>query len=343
MKILITGGCGVVASNLANIYLNNEHQVDIIDTADQPRHQFAKNLLQARYNTDQLTIFEKSIQECSFDKLEQYDLIIHAAALTNIPQSILEPQQDFNSNVIATQYLLERLRHCGKKIPTIIFSSVKPYKVDNISFKKEGKRYVWTDANLFHDNIWGIRENHLLAPDEPYAGNKAAQSLISQCYAISYDLPIVIFRFSNLYAPMKTRLNHGWLTTFCIRHALEQEIRIEGGGYQVRDMLHYKDIYNAINLAVKHIDRVKKQIFNIGGGEENSVSILEAIDLLEKISDRKVKTIQAEGRKFEDPIFITNYTKFSKITGWEPKVSVKEGMTQIYNWAVENKELIKEL
>lgn len=344
MKILITGGLGVIGSNLSLMYLSDGHDVHILDVANQKRHVFAKNMV--RKNYPYTIIIEEKLEGYQIKDLESFDLIIHCAASTNIPQSIIDPVTDFNSNVLATQNLLEQLRLTKKKIPTIIFSSVKPYQVNDLPVLADQTRYRWDDkvpGDVLSEYNNGIDESFTLSSEEPYGATKAAQSLMSQTYAIAYDLPIVVFRFSNLYAPGNPKAGHGWLTTFCIKHALDQQITIEGTGFQVRDMLNYLDIYSAINAAKDNIEKTQRQIFNIGGGYENSISVREAVYLLKEVSGKEANYKFGVGRKFEDLIFITNHFKFSNLTGWKPKVSVKEGMTQIYNWAIANKDMIKDL
>jgi CDP-paratose 2-epimerase len=333
MKYLLTGGLGVIGSNISKLLLQQDHQITIIDPGEEPRHQWVKNNLKSLYK-DKVEIRLERLEYSTLKDLETYDSIFHLGARTGIPSSKDFPVDDFNSNILATHNLLEKLRTCARKIPTIITSSVKPYAVHTLEFETLGERNVWKKK-------WfaGIDESFPLSFDENYAATKIAQSAIAQAYAKSYDLPIVVFRCSNLYGPAMCKgAKHGWLTHFCLSAILNKSIEIQGSGTQTRDMLWFSDVYSAGKLAMEHIEKCKGEIFNLGGGRENAISVLEAANLIGEILGRKVETTFGPGRKFEDPIFITDYNKFKTITGWESKVKVKEGIEKIIEWAEINKQ-----
>lgn len=339
MSILITGGLGVIGSNLALQYLENDEKVTILDIANQPRHEFSLAQIRAQYPGIKPPL-RQDLASCSISNIEQYDAIIHCAASTSIPGSVIDPITDYNSNSRATFNLLEQLRLSKKKIPTFVFSSVKPYQVDHLAVFTHGDRYYWER----NPDSLGISETNPLSPKEPYAANKLAQSTLAKSYAISYDLPIITARFSNLYAANAyPKNNHGWATTFAISAALDREIEIQGTGFQVRDMLFVDDIHTAVEAAFENISATQKEIFNIGGGDLNSVSVLEATKMLEKIAKKPLRIKYGPGRTNEDPIFITDHRKFSSLTGWHPKVSVEQGLTRIYDWALSTKSAIEAL
>ena len=320
MRVLITGGLGVVGSQLARTIKD----VIIIDAAEEPRNRWLiSQLPYAKIYMHRLETFKELP-----NVLKNVDAIVHCAAHTGIPHSVDNPDDDWISNVDATRYLLECLRQSKRDIPTVVLSSIKPYRL-NFKSHRVGNRYAFND-------IKGVNEDCPLEPDEPYAASKLAQSALAQAYAHSYGLPIVTIRFSNLYGPAPCHgPRHGWLTWFCISKALNQTVNVTGNGYQTRDVLYTHDVTNAIKLALRYIKRTKGQLYNVGGGIENTVSVNEAVKLL------GLKTVKVKARKNEDKIFVTDYSKFNKHTGWKPKVNVLQGIARVYDWAFWNKEKLR--
>lgn len=337
MKVLITGGFGVVGSFFAKRMLNEGHQVHVIDSCEQSRNEWLR---------DQLVLHPSAAQNLSYTivRMEQMDLsnateadlILHAAAHTGIPHSAESPGDDWASNVDATRVLLDALRVAKASVPTVVLSSVKPYRVQDIPAVEQGKRYVPREPFL------GVNEDFPLEPDEPYAASKMAQSALCMAYARSYNLPIVTLRCSNLYGPAPCHgPRHGWLTWFCISAALGIPIEIQGTGLQVRDMLHASDVADAVITSATHMSAVQGNVYNIGGGYANSTSVLEAATEIGKLTPIEVR--HGPGRPHEDPIFVTDYRRFERETGWRPRVSLRDGIQEVLSWAFANSEALKKI
>jgi CDP-paratose 2-epimerase len=327
MKILITGGLGVIGSYFANMM--KDHDLTIIDSAEEQRNYFIKNRLSQHINFR----IEK-LETADLSNIGSYDLVLHAAAHTGIPHSVIDPDRDWTDNVDATKNLLDALRATKTPPNTIVLSSVKPYKTDN-DCQIIGDRYVWKQDRI------GFNETTELEPDEPYAASKMAQSALCMAYARSYNLPVTVFRCSNLYGPAPCHgPRHGWLTWFCVSAVLGRSIEIQGNGCQVRDMLFASDIGTAVLSANQYMNQLQGKVFNIGGGQKNSVSVKEAAYLIKKILP-ETQLIHSQGRDHEDLIFITDHSRFSDITRWQPQVSVQQGIKSIINWAKSNKQALQ--
>lgn len=338
MKYYITGGLGVIGSCFAKHVLEQGHEVVILDAAEEDRNKWMANYLTSNYKN--VKIFMERMETSKFKELEACDFILHAAAHTGIPHSVIDPVDDWLSNAEASRNLFEHLRKLDKKIPTVSLSSVKPYRVHDLPYRvsDHGTRYVWED-----DNRVGISEKHLLEPDEPYAASKMAQSALCMAYARSYDLPITVFRCSNLYGAAPSHgPRHGWLTWFCLSAVLGRYIEVQGTGLQVRDMLFSDDVNSAVLSAFNNIQNCQGNVFNVGGGAKNSVSVIEAVRLIEEVHG-KVNIKYGQGRKHEDLIFITDYSKFNQSTAWEPQVNVVDGIAKILAWAERNKEAVQKM
>jgi CDP-paratose 2-epimerase len=342
MRYLVTGGLGVIGSAAVRHLLDAGHEVVVIDAAEQPRNEWVARRLEAHPGADRLNIYPQRLETLELAPLvEQAEFVIHAAAHTGIPHSATDPSDDWASNVDATRELLEALRHCPRRVPTVIMSSVKPYQLTH-----DPAAVSWMPGSEWE----GIDESAPLVPDEPYAASKAAQSMLAMAYARSYALPITTLRFSNLFGPGPCHgPRHGWLTWFCISAATGRPIEVQGGGEQARDMLYADDIVAALLAALHGLGQrggmdgasLAGRVFNVGGGKKNVVTVRQVAKHLQSATG--VRIIEAPGRQHEDRVFITDHRQFSSATGWYPRVLVFDGARRVLNWALENAEELREL
>lgn len=326
MRVLVTGGLGVIGSTIARRLIEAGHDIAVLDAAESPRNSWIETEL-VKVGVDPLSIRHTRIEAIDItgdmDLLREVDAVIHCAASTGIPHSVLNPDDDWRSNVDATRVLLEALRK--HPVPTVVLSSVKPYAVP-------------------HDIVarGGLREDDQLYSDEPYAASKASQVHLCTAYARSYDLPIVTFRCSNLYGPAPCHgPRHGWLTWFAICAAIGRPLEVQGTGKQTRDMLHADDVYAACVAAIENARRLSGKVFNLGGGYSNRISVAEAAaELVAMAGTGEVRT--APARAMDDDHVFANTGAFLKQTGWRPLVGVRDGMRQVFEWAREHRyELTK--
>ncbi len=317
MRVLVTGGLGVIGSCIVSHLWRAGHANTVIDACE------AKRNIWTQFHTDvpDSMAFIARIErnpDAVAREVKLADAVIHCAASTGIPYSVINPDDDWQSNVDATRVLLEALRKHPK--PTAILSSVKPYRVPSDIIERGG-----------------LREDDVLEPDEPYAASKAAQSMLAMAYARSYDLPIVTFRCSNLYGPAPCHgPRHGWMTWFAISAAIGRPIQVQGSGNQTRDMLHADDVYTACMAALENADRLKGRVFNLGGGANNRISVIEAAQLLHELTG--VEIVRGPARAMDDDHVFANYGAFLKETEWRPLVGVKEGLMSVLEWAQEHRE-----
>lgn len=334
MRYLITGGLGVIGSLIAKSLDSRGNELILVDDGKDRRHEmndssFTKS---ERVGISGSRLGNAYPGESGPNPFGTCDRILHAAASTGIPYSGQAPLDDWSRNVDGTLEVLEAVRANPK--PTVILSSVKPYSTAGLAAIERDDHYMLSGS--------GVNESAMLVPDEPYAASKAAQSLVAQAYARTYDLPIIVFRCSNLYGPAAPHgPRHGWLTWLCIQAALGWPIEIQGSGKQTRDMLFWSDVESAAMAAWEMLEagRAKGEIFNIGGGYRNMVSVLQAVEVLRSFG-ANVTTRSAPGRKHEDMLFVTEHSRFTMATGWAPRVSVRDGMADIYQWACMNRDAL---
>lgn len=322
---LVTGGWGVIGSCIARRLLEAGNHVGILDSCEEPRNQWTREKLGTKVGNAFCDHFPRRIEHIDHDTLtrlvDSADAVIHCAASTGIPYSVGNPADDWERNVDGTRALLNAVRATGK--PTVVLSSVKPYRVPTFLGQ-------------------GLSESEILEPDEPYAASKAAQSMLCMSYARSYELPIVTFRCSNLYGPGACHgPRHGWLTWFCISAAIGRPIEVQGTGNQRRDMLYADDVFSACMLALDHARELRGEVYNLGGGLANVISVGEAASALSGASGAKV--VSGPARAMDDDAVWVDYKKFAMATGWHPEVDVEDGMERVYQWAKANADDLREL
>jgi CDP-paratose 2-epimerase len=329
--VLITGGLGVIGSLYARHLMGHGIDVSVLDPAPEPRNDWMLEVLRERSRISDGKLLgvvrlplQNALREDLTDLLSAVDGVLHAGAHTGIPHSEIDPDDDWRSNVDATRHLLETMRALVRPPPTVVLSSVKPYRV-------------------FHASL--LTEQTVLEPDEPYAASKAAQSMLCMAYARSYGLPIVCFRCSNLYGPAPCHgPRHGWLTWFCIQAALGWPIEVQGTGKQSRDMLHSNDVNSAVDLAFAKIHQIKGKVFNLGGGIDNVVGVEEAAKECVRLGGGSASyAMSGKSRKNDDEVVTTDCSAYREATGWAPKMDPWSGMGQIVVWAQKNEEKLQEV
>ena len=219
----------------------------------------------------------------------------------------------------------------------VIFASTnKVYgNLQDIKLKESGTRYDFVQARKRE----GVDEGRNLDFHSPYGCSKGAGDTYARDYARVYGLKTIIFRQSCIYGERQFgNEDQGWVMHF-VRKALKgEQISIYGNGKQVRDILYIEDLLDAYDAAVRKIKVSSGKVYNIGGGFNNSISLLELIILLEKNLKSKIPVEFNDWRDGDQKIFISNNKKLSKDLGWKPKVGIKKGLFQLIKWAKETED-----
>ena len=337
-KILITGGAGFIGSNYACRRILDGDDVTIYDNLS--RNGAKENLewISSKTNDKPFNFIEGDIRD--YDKLKSAvggkDILIHLAAQVAVTSSVSDPKFDFSVNAVGTFNVLEAARVCGKK-PLVIYASTnKVYgEIEDIPVVEEETRYSFKDLPA------GVTEKQLLDFHSPYGCSKGCGDQYVKDYSRIYDIPTVVFRQSCIYGKRQFGIeDQGWVAWFVIAAVIGKPITIYGDGKQVRDLLFIEDLMNAYDLVIERKESTKSQIFNIGGGIENSVSIWREFGpILEKIHGEDIPVKIEEWRPGDQKIYISDISKVKNYLGWSPKISVEKGLSLLYHWVAENKEL----
>ncbi len=340
MKYLITGGGGFIGSNLTHTLLQRGDHVIIFDNFSRNGSKSNLAWLQ-KMHTKGLTVVVGDIRD-DFKKLvplvKKVDVVIHLAAQVAVTTSVENPSEDFEINAFGTFNLLEAVRKAGNN-PIVLYSSTnKVYgELEDIETQETQTRYAFVSMKS------GVTEERNLDFHSPYGCSKGTADQYVRDYARIYGLRTIVFRQSCIYGPRQFGVeDQGWVAWFIIALTLKKNITIYGNGKQVRDLLHVDDLVNAYDMAIKNIEKTKGQIYNIGGGNKNTISIwYEFKPLLEELFKKKIKVKFADSRPGDQPIFVSDIRKAEKDFGWKPKIPVEKGIEKLFMWIQENKNLFR--
>ena len=261
------------------------------------------------------------------------DLILHLAGQVAVTSSVIDPITDFETNARGTLNILESVRLSGHN-PIFIYSSTnKVYgALEDIAVTESTTRYV------FNTLRFGVAETRGLDFHSPYGCSKGAADQYVRDYSRIYGLNTVVFRQSCIYGPHQHGVeDQGWVAWFMIALSQGKQLTIYGNGKQVRDLLHIDDLLSAYDAAARHIKTTKGQIYNIGGGPKNTLSIWhEFKPLLERLYKRTITPKFSDWRPGDQPIYISDIRKAKKDFGWLPKTNVSTGIQSLFHWIQKN-------
>lgn len=336
MKILIIGGCGFLGSNLASGVLRRQHELVIMD-----------NL--SRVGADSNLAWLRSLGPLTFrhgdtrnaidvDRIfseERPEAIFHLAGQVAMTTSIAHPRLDFEINAIGSFNVLDAVRRICPDSPVLYSSTNKVYgDLEWVAYTETSTRYV----DSLHPN--GLSEQTPLDFQSPYGCSKGTADQYMQDFARAYGLKTIVFRHSSMYGPRQFgTFDQGWIAWFCQQAMLtkagrlKEPFTIAGNGKQVRDVLEASDMERLYFAGIEHIDTAKGQVFNVGGGMENSLSLLELFAILQELLHCQLNYTKLPPRYSDQKIFVADTTKAERLLHWKPQVSVREGLQNMLQWA----------
>jgi CDP-paratose 2-epimerase len=340
-KYLIIGGAGFIGSNFAEILLKNKNQVTIFDNLSRKGSYENIERLKIKYS-ENLKIVKGDIRydlKELQNEIEGNEIVHHLAGQVAVTSSVINPREDFEINAFGTFNVLESIR-LSKNKPIIIYASTnKVYGgMSEIKIIKNDNRYVYADFPK------GISENQTLDFYSPYGCSKGTGDQYVRDYARIYGLRTVVMRQSCIYGSNQFGIeDQGWVAWFSIAAFFKMPITIFGDGMQVRDVLDVNDLFSAWMLVEDNINSVSGEVFNVGGGAKQTVSLLELIELLEKILKIKIDLKFENWRPGDQPVYISDISKIRSKLQWEPKIKFQVGVESLINWTKENKNIIQKV
>jgi len=334
--ILITGGAGFIGVNSASAFAAKGWRVVVLDNLSRKGAELNLNWLSDHYKIEfEQADVRDAHKVAEIVKQTQPHVLLHLAAQVAVTTSVADPREDFDINAVGTFNVLEAVRLHSPDTFFINASTNKVYgKMEDLGIVERDGRYEYSDLRS------GVPEHRNLDFHSPYGCSKGVADQYTIDYARVYDLATVTLRQSCIYGPRQFGIeDQGWVAWFTIAAMLGKEITVYGDGKQIRDVLHVDDLVSAYVAAIENREAVSGQAINIGGGPNNTLSLLELLDYLEKNLDKTITPKSDEWRPGDQPVFVCDLTKAKKLLNWQPKNSVDQGVVKLIDWVSKHADL----
>ena len=336
----VTGGAGFIGSNYVHRLLKRGEKVTVYDNLS--RAGAARNLawLRSEYGQESFALVQADIRDA--DKVRQAsvdaDIFVHLAGQVAVTTSVVDPRDDFEINALGTFNVLEAARLNGRN-PVFLYSST-----NKVYGGMEDVNVVERNGRWEYENLpYGASESQPLDFHSPYGCSKGTGDQYVRDYHRIYGLRSVVLRQSCIYGPRQFGVeDQGWVAWMIIAAVTGKNISIYGDGKQIRDLLHVYDLNDAYDAAITKIDEVQGEIFNLGGGPANTMSIWHEFGpKLEKLLGHSIPVTYGDWRPGDQKVFVADIRKAKQYLGWEPKYSVDAGVSQLFGWVKDNTALFK--
>jgi CDP-paratose 2-epimerase len=339
LKVLVTGGCGFLGSHICEMFRQRGWEVLSYDNMTKAE------LLRTGYQTEaardhnwnvlaglgvQLVVADIRNLEELLDHASGCDYICHTAAQPAVTISMEDPFLDLSTNVVGTVHVLETARR--HDIPVASCATVHVYgNWVNDELSETPTRYTREPAAIPEDAP--TMEGYLT----PLHASKAAGEHYVRVYGQTYGLRAASFRLTGIYGPRQLGgEDHGWVANFSIRHVIGWPITIFGSGKQVRDILYATDVAEAF---AAYFERGEAGIYNVGGGPEHAISLLECLRLIDDTTGVRSDVRFEESRFGDLKYFVCDIERARSQLGWSPRVDPAEGVPRLLHWVEENRDL----
>lgn len=334
----VTGGAGFIGSNYVYRLLERGENVTIYDNLSRAGAQRNLKWLQDKFGEKAFNLVVGDVRDAGqlVISAREADIIVHLAGQVAVTTSVLKPREDFEINALGTFNVLEAAR-LNERNPVFLYSSTnKVYGgMEDVRVVERGQR--WEYENL----PFGAPETQPLDFHSPYGCSKGTGDQYVRDYSRIYGLRSVVLRQSCIYGPRQFGVeDQGWVAWMIIAAQTGRPITIYGDGKQIRDLLHVYDLIDAYDAVIRNIDSTQGEVFNLGGGWENTMSIwTEFGPRLEKLLGRAIPVAKGDWRPGDQKVFVADTRKAQGSLAWKPKFDVEKGIKQLFNWVGENKNL----
>jgi CDP-paratose 2-epimerase len=342
-RVLVTGGAGFVGTNLVSRLVDDGEEVVVLDSL--ARAGVERNLQWLKATHGERVRFERGdVRDRSAVRrsMRGVDAVFHLAAQVAVTTSLDDPVEDLRVNVDGTVNVLEEARRLDEA-PFVLFTSTnKVYgALPDLELRRTGDRWTPADPGV---SAHGLSETRPLDFCTPYGCSKGAADQYVLDYAKSYGLPSVVFRMSCIYGPHQHgNEDQGWVAHFAIRALDDDPITLYGDGAQVRDLLFVDDLVEAMTLARASAGALAGTPFNMGGGADNAVSLIDVLEELEELNRRTPEVHFAEERTGDQRYYVADTRRFRAATGWRPRVQVSDGIERLNRWLADQRVAVRSL
>ena len=330
MKILITGGCGFVGSNLAIYFKNNRIGSQINSLDNLSRKGTLLNL--QRLKKKKIKNFKIDISNNrAVKKLPRYDLIIDCCAEAAVEKSKKEINKVFNTNLLGTFNILKK---CEKDKSNIIFlSSSRVYSIEKL-------RKLQKNKSLINEKF------DTSGPKSIYGFCKYSSEHLIKEFSFIYGIKYIINRFGVISGPWQFgKQDQGFVSLWVWKHINKKRlsyIGFGGKGCQIRDVVHISDVCKLIALQIKKMGNIYNLTMNVGGGRKNAISLRSLTTICQKITLNKIKIYSKKSTsEYDIPYYITDNSRVNKIYKWKPQKIFLNIVQDVYKWMLLNKKILK--
>lgn len=345
MRLLVTGGCGFLGSNLASHGIKNGFEVTVFDNLSRLG---SESNLKWLASSGEFRFIHGDIRNKndieSLVRNNDFDAVFHLAGQVTMTKSIENPYRDFETNTVGTLNLLDSIRKYSPKTAVFYSSTNKVYgDLEQYVYTENETRYICPDFP------GGFDEKTPLDFRSPYGCSKGSAEQYMLDYHRIFGIKTTVFRHSSMYGSRQfATSDQGWVGWFC-QKAIEQykktscePFTISGNGKQVRDILHADDMIRLYYSALAKVDEVCGEAYNIGGTMDQSLSLLELFDILDNMLNIKMKYVEIPVRESDQKVFVADTGKINKKIGWKPQVSAHDGVADMVKWVVSQVNTIAE-
>jgi CDP-paratose 2-epimerase len=338
MKWVVTGGAGFIGCHAAARFHQAGHRVVVVDNLSRRGADANLEWLRAQGVREfvKADVSDARAMDGLMDRHGDADAVLHLAGQVAVTTSVADPRADFEANALGTLNVLEAVRLVAGGRPAVLYSSTnKVYgNLDHVRVVERDGRYAYADRPD------GVGESEPLDFHSPYGVSKGAGDQYVRDYARIYGLKTVVFRQSCVYGTRQMGIeDQGWLAWFCVAAELGRPVTIFGDGKQVRDVLWVGDLVDAYERAFARVDEVSGEVFNVGGGPSNTLSLRELVARIEWAYRRPLNPRFADWRPGDQRVFVADVRKAGRRLGWRPRVSTDEGIGRLIEWVEQNRGL----
>jgi CDP-paratose 2-epimerase len=330
-KVAVIGGAGFIGMNTALRHSKLGDNVVVIDNMSRKGTEhnlefLIKNIPKERFSFKKIDI--RSPSSDLDEVIKESDIVYNFAAQVAVIPSLQDPKYDLEVNILGNFNVLESIRNHNPNIIFIFTSTNKVYGcLEHKPVIEKNTRYEFADGSK------DISETEQLQFASPYGCSKGSADQYTLDYAKMFGLKTVVFRQSCIYGPHQFGVeDQGWVAYFLIAAHKNKPLTLYGTGKQVRDLLYVDDLIDAYLASIQNIAKTSGQAYNVGGGVDNTLSLIEFVKIIPEYIGKEITPTFAEVRPGDQPIFISNNAKAYNHFGWKPKTTVREGLRNLSNW-----------